>query len=118
MGPWILFERKIVWAEAQIWGRRGEICASGAPNDISRLSETQNTPIHYPEEPKKQVFHILYSIFTKLPTSRQEKNLESKNCTRFPTSELPRAESRPFNYNFADALKKTNFSDYIEKKAK
>ena len=51
MGPWILFERKIVWAEAQIWGRRGEICASGAPNDISRLSETQNTPIHYPEEP-------------------------------------------------------------------
>ncbi len=45
---------KIVWAEAQIWGRRGEICASGAPNDFSRSSETPNTPTHYSEEPKKE----------------------------------------------------------------
>ena len=65
MGPWILFERKIVWAEAQIWGRRGEICASGAPNDISRLSETQNTPIHYPEEPKLSDLPPLLDITTE-----------------------------------------------------
>jgi len=45
-------ERKIVCPEAQIWGRRGEICASGAPNDFSRSSETPNTPTHYSEEPK------------------------------------------------------------------
>ena len=44
-------ERKIVWAEAQIWGRRGEICASGAPNDFPRSSETPNTTTNYSEEP-------------------------------------------------------------------
>ncbi len=32
-------------------GRRGEICASGAPNDFSRSSETPNTTTHYSEEP-------------------------------------------------------------------
>ncbi|MFH1882784.1 MAG: hypothetical protein ABIL62_08760, partial [Planctomycetota bacterium] len=44
-------ERKIVWAEAQIWGTWGEICASGAPNDFSRSSETPIAPTHYSEEP-------------------------------------------------------------------
>jgi hypothetical protein len=33
------------------FGRRGEICASGAPNDFSRSSETPNTPTHYSQEP-------------------------------------------------------------------
>ena len=32
-------------------GQAGEICASGAPNDFSRSSETPNTPTHYSEEP-------------------------------------------------------------------
>jgi len=49
-------ERKIVWAEAQIWAAWGEICASGAPNDFSRLSETPNAPTHFPDEPKKLQF--------------------------------------------------------------
>jgi hypothetical protein len=31
--------------------QRGEICASGAPNDFSRSSETPNTPTHFSEEP-------------------------------------------------------------------
>jgi len=44
-------ERKIVWAEAQIWVAWGEICASGAPNDFSRSSETPNAPTHFPDEP-------------------------------------------------------------------
>jgi len=52
-------ERKIVWAEAQIWGRRGEICAFGAPNDFSRSSETPNTPTHYSEEPKRRVIALI-----------------------------------------------------------
>ncbi len=43
-------ERKIVWVEAQIWVAWGEICASRAPNDFSRPSETPNTPTHYSEE--------------------------------------------------------------------
>ncbi len=30
----------------------GEICASGAPNDFSRSSETPNAPTHFPDEPK------------------------------------------------------------------
>lgn len=29
----------------------GEICASGAPNDFSRSSETPNAPTHFPDEP-------------------------------------------------------------------
>ena len=33
-------------------GHGREICASGAPNDFSRSSETPNAPIHYPEEPE------------------------------------------------------------------
>ncbi len=45
-------ERKIVWVEAQIWVAWGEICASRAPNDFSRPSETPNTPTHFPDEPK------------------------------------------------------------------
>jgi len=49
-------ERKIVGAEAQIWGRRGEICASGAPNDFSRSSETPNTTTHYSEKSFFAVF--------------------------------------------------------------
>ena len=44
-------ERKIVWVEAQIWVAWGEICASRAPNDFSRPSETPNTPTHLPDEP-------------------------------------------------------------------
>jgi len=44
-------ERKIVWAEAQIWAAWGEICASGAPNDFSRSSETTNAPTHFSDEP-------------------------------------------------------------------
>ena len=52
-------ERKIVWAEAQIWAGWGEICASGAPNDFSRPSETPNAPTHYSEEPKITPFVIL-----------------------------------------------------------
>jgi hypothetical protein len=32
-------------------GHVGGICASGAPNDFSRLSEMHNTHIHYPEVP-------------------------------------------------------------------
>ncbi|MFH1884563.1 MAG: hypothetical protein ABIL62_17850, partial [Planctomycetota bacterium] len=51
--------RKIVWAEAQIWGTWGEICASGAPNDFSRSSETPIAPTHYSEEPKINGFHIV-----------------------------------------------------------
>ncbi len=34
--PWEMVERKIVWADAQIWGMGGEICASGAPGVFSR----------------------------------------------------------------------------------
>ncbi len=34
--PGEMVERKIVWADAQIWGVGGEICASGAPGDFSR----------------------------------------------------------------------------------
>ena len=45
-------ERKIVWVEAQIWVAWGEICASRAPNDFSRPSETPNTPTHLPDDPK------------------------------------------------------------------
>ena len=65
MGPCILFSTKIVWAVAKFLGGGGEICASGAPNDISRLSETQNTPIHYPEEPKLSDLPPLLDITTE-----------------------------------------------------
>jgi hypothetical protein len=33
-------------------GGWGEICASGAPNDFSRPSETPNAPTHFPDVPQ------------------------------------------------------------------
>ncbi len=44
--PWEMLKRKIVWADAQIWGVPwgGEICASGAPGDFSRSYDTPTGP--------------------------------------------------------------------------
>jgi hypothetical protein len=54
----------VVWREKSLGFRLnfgllwGEICASGAPNDFSRSSETPNAPTHFPDEPKNHNIFI------------------------------------------------------------
>ena len=50
----------------------GEICASGAPNDFSRSSETPFATTHFPQEPFFILFHLL--SYYKQNNKKHKKN--------------------------------------------